>query len=92
LKENSDDMHSKSRWIQPIVPQGEHCNLAKLSESQVLAIIERLLVGETRTRIAHDFNVTISAVSRIAVGSNWKHLTAGRGIVKSTRGVKRGDR
>lgn len=88
-QDNTDDMHAKGRWKKPRSPIGSLNNLAILNEADVLVIIERLLAGETRTRIALDYGVTIGAVSRIAVGKNWKHLTAGRGIVKSTRGIKR---
>jgi hypothetical protein len=91
-QDNTDDMHAKSRWKQPCAPIGELNNLAVLKESDVLVVIERLLAGETRTKIANDYGVTIGAISRIAVGKNWKHLTAGRGIIKSTRGIKRAER
>ena len=88
-QDNTNDMLSKGRWRKPRPVRGERNAKAKLTEVAVGAAIDRLLRGDTRTAIAKDYGVTIGAISRIAVGKNWKHLTAGRGIVKSTRGVRR---
>jgi hypothetical protein len=88
-QDNTDDMLKKGRWRQPRTFIGEDGTNAKLRQADVEIVIERLLRGDTRTAIAQDFGVTIGAISRIAVGKNWKHLTVGRGIVKSTRGIKR---
>lgn len=86
--DNTRDMIQKGRDRHGML-RGEQGSNAKLTEGQVLESIDRLLRGDTRTAIAKDMGVTLGAISRIAVGSNWKHLTAGRGIEKSTRGVRR---
>jgi hypothetical protein len=45
--------------------------------------------GLTRAAVARHFGVTIGAISRIALGKNWKHLGVHVGITKSTRGTKK---
>jgi hypothetical protein len=72
--------------------RGEAVGTAKLTEADVITILERSRHGDTRAAIARDLNVTIGAISRIVLGKNWKHLTANNGIKKSTRGVRRVDR
>lgn len=87
--DNTADMHAKGRWKKPRVSRGSAAGTAKLTEAQVESIIGRLLSGETRTSVGVYFGVSMATISKIATGKNWAHLTAGRGIEKSTRGVKR---
>ena len=86
--DNTRDMIAKGRFRKGRPAIGELSGTAKLTEPQVLDAITRLLAGETRARIARSTGVTLAAISKIATGKNWKHLTAGRGITKSTRGTR----
>jgi hypothetical protein len=86
--DNTVDMHAKGRWKKPSPARGERSGTAKLTEALAALAVERLLRGDTRASIARDFGVSISTISKIATGKNWRHLSAGRGIVKSTRGTK----
>lgn len=88
-KDNTDDMLAKGRWRKPRVAVGESSLLAKLTEQQARDAIQRSSDGESRASIAHSFGVTIGAISRIALGKNWKHITGGVAVNRSTRGTKR---
>lgn len=88
-RDNTNDMLSKGRWREPEPSRGSKAGTSKLSEQQVEEVISRLLAGETRTSIAESLGVSLSTISKIATGKNWAHLTAGRGIQKSTRGISR---
>jgi len=48
---------------------------AKLDESEVLEIIERLKQGEEHLHIAKDFGICYGTISNIARNSTWKHLS-----------------
>lgn len=91
-QENTDDMHSKGRWVRPAVRFGAENNKTKLTEANVLTIIERSRDGATRASLAKEFGVSIGAVSRIVLGKNWKRLSIGCGVQKSTRGWRRVNR
>jgi hypothetical protein len=54
--------------------RGDRHGRRKLSEAQVLVILERLTRGDTQTAIALDFGVSKSAVNLIATGQKWAHL------------------
>lgn len=68
-KQNSDDaaLHGTLR-------KGEKCNLAKLTENDVLEIRRRAASGERQLDIAKDFPITIHAVSVIVRRIIWKHI------------------
>jgi hypothetical protein len=87
-QDNTDDMHAKGRWVPPEHHCGEDSRSCKLKECDVIQIIERSLSGATRTELAKEFGVTIGAISLIVLGKNWKHVSRGCGVKKSTRGVK----
>lgn len=56
-------------------PRGTKTTMAKLTEYQVLAILDRLANGETMTELADEHGVTIHAIFRIKSGKSWKWLT-----------------
>jgi len=51
----------------------EHCR-AKLTEKQVIDIIERLDKGETKKSLAREYGVSPKAIRFIVKGEHWKHL------------------
>ena len=54
-------------------------SMAKLTKSQVLQIRDMLELGsDTHNQIAKQFDVSRSAVQRIAYGKTWSHITGGR--------------
>ena len=64
--DNNRDAHKKGRR-----PNGEKSHFAKLTESQVISIL-----NDTRKQfeIAKDYNVGQDHISRIKSGKQWKHL------------------
>lgn len=57
-------------------PKGERNGNSKLGDKQVLEVLELLRSGMTQQEIADHFGVSDSAISFIATGSTWKHLTS----------------
>ncbi len=55
--------------------RGEDVASAKLTEADVLEIVRRYNAGETQTRIARDFPVQQSQISKILRGKSWVHVT-----------------
>ena len=56
------------------MPRGERHGLAKLTESQVREIKQRLRNGEKHREIAPHFNVAKETVASISSGRNWRHV------------------
>lgn len=60
------------------VPKGEeHCH-AKLTDDDVLIIIDRMKNGEILKTIASDYNVSPIVLTDIKNGKTWKHITGGK--------------
>lgn len=57
--------------------RGERCGTAKLTESKVLEIADRLRAGETFAALATAMGVSASAIQGIANGRTWSHVTGG---------------
>lgn len=55
-------------------PKGERHPRAKLTESAVLKIKDLIAKNVTKRRIADDFGVTASMITRISSGRSWAHL------------------
>lgn len=55
-------------------PRGERVNTAKLTEADVLAIMQRLRAGEHVGAIADDLGLVRQSISRIKSGQTWSHL------------------
>jgi len=55
-------------------PKGEKHPRAKLTESAVLKIKDLIAKNVTKRRIADDFGVTASMITRISSGRAWTHL------------------
>lgn len=59
----------------PGLPRGERIHGAKLTEDDVVEIVQRHEAGEPQTSIARDFPVNQSQVSKILRGKSWTHVT-----------------
>ena len=68
-----NNSHARNNGLQD--RRGEKGNFTKLTEAQVICIIEALSNGEKCTHLAPVYGVTREAISRIKNGKNWKHLT-----------------
>lgn len=55
--------------------RGSNNPRAKLVDTEVLAILHRLDVGERAKDIAADFGVSPAAIGHIRSGRTWRHLT-----------------
>jgi hypothetical protein len=69
VQDNMDDCCAKERQARGST-QGSH----KLSEELVATIRERYAGGETQTRLAGDFGVRQTTISRVVRGDSWKHV------------------
>lgn len=54
--------------------QGSRHGMAKLTESSVLAIRHALSAGNSRQSVAHQFNISVWSIHKIASGSTWRHV------------------
>lgn len=70
---NDDNMQDKVRKNRHT--HGEDVHSAKLNESQVVEILRRSTLGESRGSVARDFGIDRSTVRAIANGRIWKHVT-----------------
>jgi hypothetical protein len=77
---NVDDMHERGR-----VHRGSKASRYGLTEADVLLMRERRALGARNKDLALDFGVTISAVTAIVHGRNWKHV----GGPITNRGISR---
>ncbi|MFJ5294493.1 HNH endonuclease [Streptomyces sp. NPDC088348] len=68
-QQNVDDMWSRDRGR-----RGSRTTMAKLTESQVLAIRIRYADGETSTSLASEYGVRSTTITYITTGRNWKHV------------------
>jgi HNH endonuclease len=66
-KENAQNAMDRDR-----VSWGEHRPNTRLTVRQVLAIRQRLALGEGQKSVAAEYGLHPSTISRIATGSNWK--------------------
>lgn len=72
-KANLDDAWIKKRMKTGCV-KGEKTRTAILNQSQVIAIRNRLHLGETGVSLAKEYCVTPSAICSINVRKSWKHI------------------
>lgn len=71
--DNVHDMHSRGREGHGGA-RGSSNASAKLSESDIPAIRQRLNRGETQSSIAASFGVSKGIISKIHKGINWRHV------------------
>lgn len=71
-KDNVQDMMDRGRLV---VSRGESNGSAKLTEGDVLAIMDRLAMGESHRSIARDFEIGKTTVGGISNGTAWSHIT-----------------
>lgn len=83
--DNTADMTRKGRARRGSL-RGESASTAKVTEAIVIDIMERTRRGATRAELGRRFGLSVSAVSRIVLGQNWKHITASQAAPRSTRG------
>ena len=73
VKDNIQDCINKGRYVKPPVLLGEDNHNAKLTEDQVLFIIEnRRMI--TQKKLAKLFNVGVSTIEAIHMGKTWQHI------------------
>jgi hypothetical protein len=68
-RDNTNDAVVRGR-----IALGEKTAAAKLTAEEVKTIKARLASGETHEAIAKDFRVARSSVTRIAIGTTWRHV------------------
>ena len=65
----------KSRLHKKTAPKGELCSASKLTEKQVLEIIDRLKKNDFNLDIANDYKVSTETINDIRNHKTWKTLT-----------------
>lgn len=65
----------KSRIHKETVLRGEDAGTAKLTEKQVMEIIERLKINDFNVDIANDYGVSPRTINDIRRHKTWEHLT-----------------
>ena len=73
---------------QKIIRRGELSATSKLTNKDVLEIIQRIINGDNDSNIAKDYNVTMHAISAIRKRKTWTHLTNGLYFEPSRRTIK----
>ena len=76
----------KHAYATGLASVGEKCTVAKLTEADVLQIIECMNNNMSVVQVAARFNVTPSAVSHIWNGKTWKHLKRPKILSKNYKG------
>lgn len=57
------------------VAKGEGVSSSKLTEEQVVQVLNQLKAGTTHAAIADSFGVSRAAISMISAGRNWAHVS-----------------
>jgi len=57
--------------------RGELSPTSKLTDADIIKIVERLNAGETTVRISKDYEVDRATISSIKNGGSWTHITSG---------------
>jgi len=70
-KENAEDRTRHGHQYRPI---GEKHHRTKLTDAKVIEILKRTESGATQKTIAGEFNVSVTAISKIILGINWRHI------------------
>lgn len=65
----------RGKTIKQVCKKGEDSNLSKLTEENVLHIIERLLKNEFCSDIAKDYDISVETIYNIRDHKSWNHLT-----------------
>lgn len=73
---------------QKIIRRGELSATSKLTNKDVLEIIQRFINGDTNPNIAKDYNVTIHTIDAIRKRKTWVHLTSGLYFEPSKRTIE----
>lgn len=69
-------------------PKGEDATYCKLTNNDVLAIMEKIKLGESIIEIAKEYGVSFQNVSMIKTGKTWSHLTGGAIEVNGRQCIK----
>ena len=70
----ADNMADRDMKGRHVALKGEVNGMAKLTETDVITIRNRLANGETHKAIAVDYGVDRSSISYINTGKNWAHI------------------
>lgn len=73
LRDNNGDRHAKGRTVIPD-NRGERHGLARLRESDVVAIRAERAAGVTQDALAHRYGVSRTAVAHVVHGRTWAHV------------------
>ncbi len=71
-KQNIADTRRHGRYSPPPYKKGENIATSKLKDSDVKQIKLRIKAGESLTKIATDYKVTVACISLIKKEKNWK--------------------
>lgn len=55
--------------------KGEQCKCSKLSEPNVVEIVNSYFNGESKKSLTTRFNIHINTINRLISGRSWKHIT-----------------
>lgn len=72
---NSDNRQDQIKAGTQVIKRGESNGRAKLTESEVLDILELVTSGRTQVSVAQEYDVGTSIVSDIVNGNRWKSVT-----------------
>lgn len=72
-----DALRSARRRRPEIVQRGEDHGRARLTEVQVVEIRRRVASGEVQARLAAEYGVSTTAISRIVRQRYWRHVVGG---------------
>lgn len=75
-RDNIQDAIGKGRFILPVAPdnRGSRHGMSKLTEAEVLAILEALRAGIRGRVLAHRYNISEPTISAIKHGNLWRHV------------------
>ncbi len=61
-------------WSTGLGKIGEGASWSKLTDDHVRDIRRRFQAGETKYKIAKDFNISWTAIHRAIIGRSWSHV------------------
>lgn len=76
LRYDTKEANEKDKLEHGTSNRGTQNGHNKLTEQQVIAIKKAIKAGEVQANIAKEYNISQSAVSKIAVGKMWEWLNA----------------
>lgn len=74
LTDGTFKLNTHQAQVRGTKPRGERCSWSRLKEQDVHCVRQRYANGESPTQIGRDFEITATAVIRIAQRKMWKHV------------------